>query len=145
LTAAALAAALMPSIARADAASDAKDLFSRGRDLRSGGDCQGALVVFRKAYEIYPAGLGSLRNIAECEESLGHFATARRAWQELKRALPMHSESKYEGWSEDAEQGAARVAPKVATLTVDTEASSAFSRLDRGSARVKPVTPGPAA
>ena len=111
-------AVLAPSVARADAAADAKDLFAQARELRGRGDCAGALPLFQRAYAIYPAGLGSLRNVAECEESLGEFATARIAWLDLGRALSQTSEPRYAGWSEDAEQGAARLAPKVAPAAV---------------------------
>ncbi|HEY8089995.1 MAG TPA: hypothetical protein VIF09_19170, partial [Polyangiaceae bacterium] len=50
-----------PAVALADPVADAKDLFTRGRELRTRGDCTGALPLFRKAYELYPAGLGSER------------------------------------------------------------------------------------
>jgi hypothetical protein len=120
-----IASALVPSLARADAPADARDLFARGRDLRVHGDCASAVAVFRRAYEVYPAGLGSLRNIAECEESIGHFASARRAWLDLNRALLTNRDGKYEGWAEDAEHGAARLAGKVATLTVEVESVTA--------------------
>ncbi len=111
--------AFTPCVAHADPVSDAKDLFTRGRELRAHGDCAGAVPLFRKAIDLYPAGLGSVRNLAECEESLGHFASARRAWLDLKRALLTTDDKKYEGWSKDAETAAARLAPKLATLTVD--------------------------
>ncbi|HEY8039777.1 MAG TPA: hypothetical protein VIF15_08295 [Polyangiaceae bacterium] len=115
----ALASSLATSVARADPVADAKDLFTRGRELRAQGDCTNAAGFFRKAYELYPAALGSLRNLAECEESLGHFASARRAWVDLKRALLTSADTKYEGWAQDAETAAARLAPKLATLTID--------------------------
>jgi hypothetical protein len=108
-----------PCVAHADPVSDAKDLFTRGRELRAKGDCAGAVPLFRKAIDLYPSGLGSVRNLAECEEQLGHYASARRAWVDLKRALLTIDDKKYEGWSQDAEAGAARLAPKLATLTVD--------------------------
>lgn len=114
-----VASIVAPSVARADPASDAKDLFAQGRDLRARGDCANAVGLFRKASELYPAGLGSLRNLAECEEQLGHFASARRSWLDLKRALVTEDERKYDGWSQDADQAAARLAPKIARLTVD--------------------------
>jgi hypothetical protein len=106
--------------AHADAESDAKDLFARGRELRARGDCGGASPLFAKAWRIYPAGLGNLRNHAECEEQLGRFASARRAWLDLKRALlTAPNDAKYEGWDKDAEDAAARLKPKVAVVTVD--------------------------
>jgi hypothetical protein len=106
-------------VARADSVADAKDLFARARELRVQGDCAAAIPVFKKAYEVYPAGLGSVRNIAECEEALGHFASARRSWLDLKRALVTANDKKYDGWSKDAEDAAARLAPQLATLTLE--------------------------
>jgi hypothetical protein len=108
-----------PSVARADPASDAKDLFARGRELRAHGDCASAAGLFRKAYELYPAGLGSLRNLAECEESVGHYASSRRAWLDLKRATLTNDDKKYEGWGVDADAAASRLAPKLAMVTID--------------------------
>jgi len=107
----AAASALAPAVARADAASDAKALFARGRALRAAGHCADAVPVFQQAYATYPAALGSLRNIAECDEALGDREAARRAWIELGHALETHPETKYAGWSEDASQAARRLAP----------------------------------
>src|ERR1700722_14257937 len=111
--------ALTAAPARADPVADAKDLFSRGRDFHNQGDCNSAVGLFRKAYELYPQGLGSLRNLAECDEQLGHFASSRREWLDLKRALLGNGDHKYDGWTQDADQAAARLAPKLATLTLD--------------------------
>ena len=106
--------------ARADAESDAKDLFARGRELRNKGDCASASPIFYKAWRIYPQGLGNLRNYAECEEQLGHYASSRRAWLDIKRALlTAPNDPKYEGWEKDAEEAANRIKPKVAVVTVD--------------------------
>ena len=110
------------SEARADPMADAKDLFTRGRELRTHGDCASAVTMFRKAYDLYPAALGSLRNLAECQESLGRYASARRAWVDLKRALLTNVDRKYEGWDRDAEQAAGRLAPMLATLAIDVVA-----------------------
>jgi hypothetical protein len=111
--------------ARADAESDAKDLFARGRDLRTKGDCAAAVPLLRKAYKIHPSGLGSLRNVAECEEQLGHHASARRAWLDIKRALvTLPPDAKYDGWDREAETAAARLQPKIATVIVDVAVQS---------------------
>jgi hypothetical protein len=111
--------------ANATPESDAKDLFARGRDLRNANDCGSAVPIFRKAWKIYPQGLGSLRNLAECEEVLGHFASSRRSWLDLKRALiTSPSDSKYDGWDTDAEQAASRLKPKVASFVVDVYVKS---------------------
>jgi hypothetical protein len=98
-----------PTPARADGLGEAQDLFARGRELRLRGDCANAVPLFRRAFDVYPAGLGGLRNLAECEESLGHLASARRAWLDLKRALLANRDPKYSGWVADAEQGAERL------------------------------------
>jgi hypothetical protein len=118
-------AAAFPLSARADdaaGAAGAKDLFEHGRDLRGRGDCAGALPFFQKAYALYPLGLGSLRNIAICQEALSHFASARDAWLELRRAVSASNDSKYSGWSDDADHAIAKLAPKVAHLTADVAA-----------------------
>jgi hypothetical protein len=60
----------------ADPPAEAKELFAHGRESRLRGDCAGAIPLFQKAADVYPAGLGSLRNIAECEETLGRYAAA---------------------------------------------------------------------
>jgi hypothetical protein len=112
-------------VASADPESEAKDLFARAHEMRKGGDCAGAVPLFRKAWRVYPQGLGSARNIAECEEQLGHYASARRAWLYIKRALlTMKEEPKYAGWDKDAEEAAKRLQPKVATVFVDVIVSS---------------------
>lgn len=99
---------------------EAKDLFARGRELRNANDCGSAAPLFRKAWTIYPQGLGSLRNLAECEEQLGHFASSRRSWLELRRALiTAPNDPKYEGWDKDSEDAAARLKPRVASFVVD--------------------------
>ncbi len=106
--------------ARADAEGDAKDLFTKGREQRAAGDCKSAVVSFRKAVAVYPQGLGSVRNLAECEEQLGHPAAARRAWLDVKRALTANPQrDRYDGWLHDAEIAAERLSTQVGRLTVE--------------------------
>lgn len=112
-----LAAAPAPALA-AGAEEDAKTLFARGRELRLAGQCEQAIIAFRRALEIYPEGLGALRNIAECEETMGLYASARRDWWDLRRAALQSNEAKYAGWSEDAESRYRALGDKVGTLTI---------------------------
>lgn len=120
-----LAATTASPLARATPETEAKDLFARGRELRAANDCGSAAPLFRKAWQIYPAGLGSLRNLAECEDQLGHFASSRRAWLDLKRALiTQPNEDKYKDWDKEAEEAAARLKAKVATFVVDVYVKS---------------------
>jgi hypothetical protein len=122
--AAAFAVQATSSVAHADPMSEAKDLFAHGRELRLAGDCGNAADLFRKAYQLFPAGLGSLRNLAECEESLAHFVSAKHAWSELLRAVHATDETKYAGWEGDADAAVARLAPKVAALAIDLDVVS---------------------
>jgi hypothetical protein len=112
-----LALALVPTGAGATE-EDAKTFFAQGRRQRADGDCAGAVVAFRRALELFPQGIGALRNIAECEEQLGQFASARNDWWSLRRAALQSNEPKYEGWDKDAEAGYKRLADKVARITV---------------------------
>jgi hypothetical protein len=100
---------------------DAKTLFAEGRRLRAGGKCQEAISAFRRALEIYPSGLGALRNIAECEEQLGMFASARRDWWDLRRAVLQTNEPKYDGWDKDAERSHSALEQKVPKIVVKLE------------------------
>lgn len=110
-----LASVSMPANATEE---DSKTFFAQGRQLRTAGNCADAIVAFRRALEAFPQGLGALRNIAECEEQLGQFASARNDWWSLRRAVLQSSEPRYEGWEKDAEQGYARLATKVAKITI---------------------------
>lgn len=104
-----------PAAAQED---DSKTFFAAGRELRATGRCEEAIVQFRKALDINPQGLGSLRNIAECEEQLGMLASARRSYWDLRRAVLQTNETKYQGWDKDAEEGYQRLAARVPKLTV---------------------------
>ncbi|AKT37549.1 uncharacterized protein CMC5_016900 [Chondromyces crocatus] len=98
--------------------SDAQAFFAQGRQLRGENRCAEAILAFRRALDLYPQGLGALRNIAECEEELGQFASARNSWWSLRRAALQSNEPKYEGWEVDAESAYKRLESKVARMTV---------------------------
>jgi hypothetical protein len=108
-------AATLGAPARAE---DSESFFAQGRTLRAHGKCAEAIVAFRHALDLKPQGLGSLRNVAECEEEIGEFASARSDWWSLRRAVLQSNEPKYQGWERDAEQAYARLEPKMARLTV---------------------------
>jgi hypothetical protein len=129
---------LLAAPARA-ANQDAATFFAQGRQLRQSGDCAGAVVAFRRALDIKPEGLGALRNVAECEEKLGQFASARNDWWSLRRAVLQSNDPNYEGWEKDAEAAYAKLASKVARLTVRVTGDS----LDRVRVTIdgKPLDP----
>lgn len=100
---------------------DARTLFAEGRVARTAGDCDRAIGLFQKALELSPTGIGSLRNIAECEEELGRFAEARRSYWDLRVAALKSGDVRYDGWSEWAEEAHARLATQVARMTIEVE------------------------
>lgn len=97
---------------------DAKTLFAEGRRLREAGKCAEAIDAFRRAFEAWPGGIGSLRNIAQCEEELGRYASARRTWWDLRREALKSDDTKYDDWEKDAETEHARLDPLVPRLTI---------------------------
>jgi hypothetical protein len=97
---------------------ESKTFFAQGRELRLQGKCADAIALFKKALETYPDGLGSLRNVAECEEELSRFASARRSYWALRAAALKSTETKYDGWDTYAAESFARLGPKVPKLIV---------------------------
>lgn len=130
--------ALAPAAALA-AEDDSKTLFAQGRELRTAGKCDQAIIAFRRALELNPSGLGSLRNIAECEEKLRLYASARRSYWDLRRAVLQSNEPKYQGWDKDAEAAYRALEAKVSRLTVELRGD----KLDRASILLdgKPLDP----
>jgi hypothetical protein len=114
----ALALVLVVAPARAGRG-DAETLFAEGRRFRMAGNCAAAVVRFRQALHAYPEGLGSLRNIAECETKLGRYASARRSWWELRRRVLASQDPKYDGWDEHAAKAHRALDRKVARLVIE--------------------------
>src|SRR5262245_46045550 len=104
--------------------SDGETLFAEGRKLRMSGDCAGAVVRFRQALEAYPEGLGSLRNIAECQQELGLAASARRSWWELRRRALKSNDPKYKDWAAHAESAHGKLEASVPRLTINLSGGS---------------------
>jgi hypothetical protein len=118
---------------------DSRTLFAQGRKLRTEGKCEQAITAFRRALELSPSGLGALRNIAECEEKLNMFASARRDWWDLRRAALQTNEPKYDGWEQAAESAYNALDTKVARIVIVLKGE----RLDRAKVVLdgKPVDP----
>ena len=130
-----LAAASLAARARADDDAGANkalatDLFDRGvRKMRAGscerspvGDraaCEEARDAFRRSFELYPAGLGALRNLANVEANLGLVASAARAFRELARRAPHDPDPARKMWAEFARQSAEQLAARVPHLQID--------------------------
>lgn len=120
--AAALVAGSLAFFVHAPAASagelESRSLFAEGRRLRTAGQCADAIVLFHKALETFPDGLGALRNAAECEEETGKLASARRDYWDLRLAVLRSTSPKYEGWDKDAEAAHAALSERVPRLTL---------------------------
>ncbi len=102
---------------------DGKAFFEEGRRLRKAGDCRGAIEQFRRSWAAWPAALGPLRNLAECEEEVGRIASARRSWSDLRREALRSTEERYHGWDGDAAEHYQALEPRVSRLTLLVEAS----------------------
>lgn len=73
--------------ARAGDAAAAEVLFQQGRAASDKGDVATACVKFRESNRLDPA-VGTVFNIGDCEEKLGHLATAWQLFREVVQRLP---------------------------------------------------------
>jgi hypothetical protein len=110
----------------------ATDLFDSGvRMMEEGGCdrtpvgdravCERARDSFQRAYALYPAGLGALRNLAFVEENLGLIASAARNFRELTRRAPHDPNPARRLWADFARKEAEALAPRIPHLTIDTQ------------------------
>ena len=76
-----------PSYAQTRDPAAAEALFREGRSLSDAGDIAGACAKFRESDRLDPA-VGTTFNIADCEERLGHLATAWTLFDEVAQRLP---------------------------------------------------------
>jgi hypothetical protein len=80
-----------PTFAQTGDAAGAEALFREGRALMDSGDVTGACAKFRESNRLDPA-VGTVFNIADCEEKLGHLAQAWTLFQEVTQKLPESDE-----------------------------------------------------
>jgi len=83
-----LLVATLGLLARAQTTDDPEALFAQGRQLAVAKRCDQALPLFRRSHAAAPA-VGTLLNIAACDETLGRTASAKRA---LERARDLANE-----------------------------------------------------
>jgi hypothetical protein len=84
-----------PKAARADNAA-AETLFRAGRAASARGDHATACTHYRESYRLEPA-IGTLLNLALCEEALGKLASAWQHYEDAARALTTDDERL--GWT----------------------------------------------
>jgi hypothetical protein len=143
-----LAVALSAASAGAEPrdAAAAEALFRQGREAADAGDHAKACEKFKESNRLDPA-LGTVFNIADCEEKLGRLATAWQLFQEVAQRLP----------SGDDRQGIAKeraraLEPRLPRLAVRLAAAAPSGTqvqrdgVELGSASLDtplPVDPGP--
>lgn len=99
----------------------AKNEFQRGREAFKQGDYRSALPHFRKSQQLSPQ-VGTLLNLASCEEKLGLVASARHHFQEAVSQLPARDDR-----VSFAQERISALEPRVARLRVKLGASAAPS------------------
>ncbi|MBI2392631.1 MAG: hypothetical protein HYV09_23805 [Deltaproteobacteria bacterium] len=115
--------------AEADDKALATDLFAKGNKLLEAGGCDQEKIAdrgaceqarehFERAYELYPQGLGALRNLAYVERGLGRLANAARRFRELKLKAPSDPNPKRHLWAEYAAQELEAIEPRIPHLTI---------------------------
>jgi hypothetical protein len=111
-----LVSALLSSArARADDARDpaaAEELFRQGRAASQRKDFTNACAKFRESNRLDPA-VGTVFNIADCEEKLGRLATSWTLFQEVVQRLPSDDERRT-----IASERARSLEARVPTLTI---------------------------
>jgi hypothetical protein len=69
-------------VAQADDAADAEKLFAEGHELKEHGQPEKACVKFRAALEKNRNAVGTILNVALCDEQAGKIASAYKLWVE---------------------------------------------------------------
>jgi hypothetical protein len=107
----------------------ATDLFDRGVKRMNEGRCDDARPTdaaackeaiddFRRAYALYPAALGALRNLAYCEKGAGMIASASRDFRDLARKAPLDPKPERRLWADFARKEVEALEPRIPHVVV---------------------------
>lgn len=107
----------------------ATDLFDHGVKLMADGRCDDAhptdaavckqaIDDFKRAYSIYPAALGALRNLAYCEKGAGMLASASRDFRDLARKAPLDPKPERHLWADFARKEVEALEPRIPHVVV---------------------------
>jgi hypothetical protein len=107
----------------------ASELFEKGVARMNAGKCDEQVIsdeaackdardLFRRAYDLYPQGIGALRNLAYVERGLRLYASAARSFRELIMRAANDGNPKHEAWVDFAKKELEAVQPLVAHLLV---------------------------
>ncbi len=138
----------LPAYAQTDNSVEAESLFQEARKLLDSGDYAAACDKLAASQRLSPA-VGTLLNLARCEEKIGHTATAWATYREAATAAKQSHQAERE---KAARKGAAALEPVLAHLMIKVtpEASAASPTVQRDEAPVPaelwgetvPVDPG---
>ncbi len=92
----------------------AEALFKQGRELMSAHKYDAACPKFEASQQREP-GLGTLLNLAECNEKTGHTASA---WAEYRKAIPLARAAGAKARQDLATERAQRLEERLSTLTI---------------------------
>ncbi|MFN0249623.1 MAG: hypothetical protein ACKV2T_22255 [Kofleriaceae bacterium] len=109
----ALVAVVVAVSAMAHANPAAEKIYRDGKDLLAKGKTDEACEAFRRSNEL-EARVGTLLNLADCEEKRGRFATAWVAWVDARGLATRLGDAR----ATLADQRAAALAPKLSYLTL---------------------------
>src|SRR5689334_14822812 len=96
--------------ARTASADPADDLFNAAQDLKDHGKFDEACVKFQQALDINPNAVGTILNVALCDEKANKLATAQRLYE---RARALAEENKLEEHKKAAVDKLAALTPRV--------------------------------
>src|SRR5439155_26351465 len=86
------------------------------------GKCKKARGDFKRSYDLYPAALGALRNLAYVEKGLGMVASVARDFREVARKAPLDPKRERQKWAEIARAEVNNLEPRVPHLTIKVPA-----------------------
>lgn len=144
--------------ATAAASPEAEQLFRDGRALMKKGDAAGACDAFARSQHLEPK-VGTLLNLADCQEQLGKTASAwetfleakvlaattgdsRRAAEAARRATALEPSLSYLTTAVPAEHRVAELVVRRNGLELDAAAWNAAVPLDPGAYTIEAVAPG---
>jgi hypothetical protein len=92
--------------------------------------CLEAREAFLKSLQLYPEGLGALRNVAQVEKSLGLWASAASHYRELAHRAVNDSRPERRLWAKWARQESERLEPLIPRLTLRVDRPPAAGSWD---------------
>jgi hypothetical protein len=122
------------------AGAEAETLFRRGQDLLAQGKLAEACAAFDGAQKLDPTTSTQL-NRANCREKNGEFATAWGLFLEAERETRGRKDASSLKWHKVASERAAKLEPRLSTLTISVPADSQIGGLEilRDGAAVDPA------